>query len=207
MLTHAHLDHCSALPQLLACHARHGGSGITVYTQQETIDALQTNLFNDQICPDYTLLQTQGSEPLLRFCAIEVGDALPLQEGMATALPAQHQIPSVGWLVEGPWRALAYTGDTGPCPAFWHWIANVPSLCDVICEITYTSDCNEQAHAEGHLTPALLLPLLDVLPPNVHLWISHMGHEHKEKILAELREKTHASVNILELKPNVSIDL
>jgi len=207
LLTHAHLDHCSALPFLLDCHAKHGGRGITIYSQQETIDSLRNNLFNDDICPDFSQLKNHDGEPLLRFNPIEVGDALPLPDGMATALPAQHKIPAVGWLIEGPWRALAYTGDSGLCPAFWHWAANVPSLCDVICEITYSSGHGEQATAEGHMTPEMLRPMLELVPPNVHVWISHLDGAHKDRILAELRHDAPSSINIAELQLSTVIDL
>jgi len=207
LLTHSHLDHCSALPALLACHAAHGGTGITVHTQLETIDALYAKLFNDQDYPNYTQLKTAGGDPLLRFNAIEVGDALPLPDGMATALPAQHNIPAVGWLVEGPWRALAYTGDTSLCPGFWHWISNVPSISDIVCEITYPSSRSEQARAEGHMTPDQLLPMLALVPPNVHIWISHLGSADKEQVLQELRQQAPVAVNIGELKVDTIIDL
>jgi ribonuclease BN (tRNA processing enzyme) len=207
LLTHAHLDHCSALPALLDCHAKHGGHGITVYSQQETIDALQENMFNEQLSPDFTLQLNPAGEPLLRFSPVEVGDALPLADGMATALPAQHSIPAIGWLIEGPWRALAYTGDSGPCPAFWHWATNVPSLSDVVCEITYTSTHAGQAQTEGHMTPEFLRPMLDLVPPNVHIWISHLDHEHKDRVLTELRQYAPSWLNIAELTADTHIDL
>lgn len=207
LLTHAHLDHCSALPTLLDCHAKHEGRGITVYTQQETIDTLQSNLFNGELSPDFSLMLSREGDPLLRFNPIEVGDAIPLPDGMATALPAQHSIPSVGWLVEGPWRALAYTGDSGPCPAFWHWATNVPSLSDVVCEVTYTSSHEDQAKAEGHMTPELLRPMLDLVPPNVHIWVSHLDGQHKDRVLAEVRKFAPSSLNIGELRADTIIDL
>ena len=102
------------------------------------------------------------------------GYALPLGEGLATALPANHSVPALGWLIEGSWRALAFSGDSGPCPAFWQWVSNVPSLTDVICELTYTDERQAEAARQGHMTPALLLPFLPQLPANTHLWISHI---------------------------------
>lgn len=205
LLTHAHLDHCSALPALLSTHAEHGGNGLTVYALAETIDALETGLLAD--CPAYRTMASAGGEPLLRFVPIEVGDALPLPDGMATALPAQHSIPAVGWLIEGPWRALAYTGDSAPCPAFWHWSANVPSLSDIICEVTYGSCARQQAQAEGHMTPELLLPLLELVPPNVQVWISHLDDGQRQKVMTELRLNAPNLVNVSELETDTEIDL
>jgi ribonuclease BN (tRNA processing enzyme) len=195
LLTHAHLDHSCALPALLDCHAANGGQGFTVYSQQETIDALQARL------------QTHEHASLLHLQAVEVGDALPLPDGMATALPAQHSIPAIGWLIEGPWRALAYTGDSGPCPAFWHWAANVPSLSDVICEVTYPDSLAQQAIEQGHMTAELLRPMLDLMPPNVHIWISHLNANHREQILSEVAQHAPFTLNIADLEDATIIDL
>ena len=207
LLSHAHFEHCGGLPFLLACHAEYNGPGITLYSQQETIDSLKAHLFNDELCPDYTAITTPAGEALLRFIPVEVGDALPLPDGMATALPAQHKVPAVSWLIEGPWRALAYTCDSTCCPAFWHWAANVPSLSDIICEITYSNEQNEKAHAEGRMTPVMLLPMLDVVPPNVQVWISGLAQEHRNKTLGELRHNAPPAVNVCELRQDTVIDL
>ncbi|BEV73777.1 MULTISPECIES: MBL fold metallo-hydrolase [unclassified Paludibacterium] len=207
LLTHSHLDHCSGLPALLACHAAHGGKGLTVHSQQETIDELLNGLMAEPGHQGYLQAQTPQGEPLLRFAALEVGDAIPLADGMATALPAQHNIASIGWVIEGPWRALAYTGDSALCPAFWHWAANVPSLSDIICEVTYPSSDPERAAQEGHMTPATLLPMLELIPPNVQIWISHLDPSLREQALGELKRLAPAGLNIAELQHSSVIDL
>jgi ribonuclease BN (tRNA processing enzyme) len=205
LLTHSHLDHCNGLPSLLDVHARRGGRGISVYTQQETIDELRAGLLDG--LPDYAAQQTEHGETLLRFVAIEVGDAIPLPDGMATALPAQHSIASVGWLIEGPWRALTYTGDTALCPAFWHWSANVPSLSDIICEVSCSSDEPDRAISEGHMTPETLVPMLDLVPPNVQVWIAHMQQDARARTLDEIRRLAPSAINVGELTPDTLIDL
>lgn len=205
LLTHAHLDHCSALPVLLESHARHGGRGISLYTQQETIDELRAGVLDGQT--DYTAQPSSTQEALLRLIPIEVGDAIPLPDGMATALPAQHNIASVGWLIEGPWRALAYTGDTALCPAFWHWSANVPSLSDIICEVAGDSDEPDRAISEGHMTPEVLVPMLDLVPPNVQVWIAHMRQATRARTLEEISRLAPSVINVGELTPDTIIDL
>ncbi|WP_028536971.1 hypothetical protein [Paludibacterium yongneupense] len=117
-------------------------SGIerSVYGPAETLDALAAAL-------------PAAIRARLRFEAVEVGDTVALPDGMATALPADRgDEPAIGWLVEGPWRALAISGDDGQCAAFWHWASNAPSLTDVIC-------------------PQITPDALALLPPNAHIWL------------------------------------
>jgi hypothetical protein len=112
----------------------------TVYALQEVLDALQRTL-------------PEAARERLRFEAVDVGDTVALPDGMATALPADRGAqPAIGWLIEGPWRALAICGDDGAFAAFWHWAANAPSLTDVIC-------------------PQIGADALALLPPNVHIWL------------------------------------
>lgn len=206
LLTHSHLDHSGSLPLLADAHVTHGGRGLDVYTQQETISALQQHMFNGLLWPDYTK-SAPGNMPWVRLHALEVGDSIPLPDGMATALPAEHSVPALGWLLEGPWRALAFTGDSGPCLAFWHWISHVPSLTDVICELSYLNEQSAQAMKGGHMSPALLLPLLEILPPNVHVWITHTEHSLRSQILEQVRKELPSLLHLHPLEQGITIEL
>lgn len=206
LLTHSHLDHCNALPLLADVHASHGGPGIVVYSQQETIDALKAHLFNGVLWPDYTV-RPSAAQPWVRCIAMEVGDALPLAGGLATVLPAQHSIPAIGWLLEGRERALAFSGDSGPCTAFWQWIAQVPSLSDVICEVTYPNEQAQEAADYGHMAPAWLLPLRQELPPQVQLWASHLDSAARDSILTQLQADDPVALPIRPLEQGMVIEL
>ncbi|KJV32882.1 beta-lactamase [Aquitalea magnusonii] len=206
LLTHNHLDHCCGLPLLADAHITHGGRGVDVYTQQETISALKQQMFNSTDWPDYTRA-APGNVPWLRLHPVEVGDAVTLPDGIATALPAEHSVPALGWLLEGPWRALAFTGDSGPCLAFWHWISHVPSLTDVICELSYLNEKSANALAAGHMSPALLVPMLEILPPNVHVWLTHTDHAQRAQLLEQVRKELPSLLHLHPLDQSISIEL
>ncbi|AXE30877.1 3',5'-cyclic-nucleotide phosphodiesterase [Chromobacterium phragmitis] len=206
LLSHGHIDHCGLLPLLADAHACRQGPGIEVYGLAETLDALRQNLFNGKLWPDYT--QTPSSDrPWVKLVPVEVGDAVPLVEGMATALPAQHSVPALGWLVEGPWRAMAFSGDSGPCPAFWHWVCGVPSLTDVICEVTYSDEHLQEAMRQGHMTPSLLAPLLADLPPNAHLWLSHGDPGCRDALIEQMLRQAPPGLHVARLKEGALIEL
>lgn len=206
LLTHSHLDHCGLLPLLADAHASHNGPGITVYTQRETADALKEHMFGGLLWPDYTRYPTP-EKPWLRFEVIEVGDTVSLPGGIACALPANHSIPAIGWLIEGPWRALAFTGDSGPCPSFWQWLTTVSSLTDVITEVSYFNTQSNLGERYGHMTASLLEPLTSALPSALRLWITHLEPNAEEKMIAEIRDTLPPNLDIQWLKHGHVIEL
>jgi len=206
-LTHSHIDHCQFLPVLADIHASHNGRGFTLIALQETLDAIKAHMFNDLLWPASFITPGPDGAALVGFHAMDVGDSLPLTDGIITALPCQHTVPATGWLVEGPWRALAFTGDSSPCPGFWHWISNVPSLSDVVCELNYPDSMKAFAEQAGHQTPSGIAPFLGMLPPNTQFWVSHMERGHENEILNDLSSHTPGMLLIDILQPDSIIDL
>jgi ribonuclease BN (tRNA processing enzyme) len=206
LLTHSHLDHSGLLPMLADAHASHGGPGVTAYTQQETAEALTARMFDGALWPDYTRYPSVES-PYLGFRPVTVGDTVQLPGAVATALPAAHTVPCIGWLVEGPKGALAFTGDTGPCPAFWQKLATVPSLTDVITEVSYHNAQSDLSAHFGHMTAHLLSPLADLLPENVHLWISHLEPGTEDAMMPEILATLRAKREVTRLVHGQVIEL
>lgn len=203
LLTHSHIDHCGLLPLLADVHACHRGAGLDVYGLADTLDAIRQHFFNGRIWPDYTAPEA----PWLRLRPVDVGDTVALAEGLATALPARHSVPAIGWLIEGPWRALAFSGDSGPCPAFWQWLADVPSLTDVICEVTYSDERVRDAQQQGHMAPALIAGMLPKLPVNSHLWVTHSDPVCREAVMQQMLNLCPPGVHICPLKEGTLIEL
>ncbi|UTH74822.1 3',5'-cyclic-nucleotide phosphodiesterase [Chromobacterium sp. IIBBL 290-4] len=205
LLTHSHLDHTGLLPLLADVHACHDGPGLDVYGLPETLDALSRHFFNDAIWPDYA--RQENGKSWLRMRPIDVGDTVPLTNGLATALPAQHTQPALGWLIEGPWRALAYSGDSAPCPAFWQWVCGVPSLTDVICEVCYNDALQALAGKQGHSTPGQLASYLAKLPSQAQFWVTHIDSRCRTEVIQEMQRLCPANLRLSMLKEGTLIEL
>jgi hypothetical protein len=49
--------------------------------------------------------------------------------------------------------------------------------------------------------------MLDLMPPNVHIWISHLNANHREQILSEVAQHAPFTLNIADLEDATIIDL
>lgn len=183
LLTHSHLDHSGLLPLLAHAHASNGGGGVTVYTGPETVQALKTHMFSGPLWPDYTRYP-HPDRAFVRLCPVTPEERLQIHGLTVAALPACHSVPALGWLVDEGRVAWAFTGDSGPCPAFWKALARVPHLTDVLGEISYDDSRAETAARFGHLSPALLAPLLEGLPSSVRFWVSHLEPGDEARMMA-----------------------
>ncbi|ODV91710.1 hypothetical protein CANCADRAFT_59037 [Tortispora caseinolytica NRRL Y-17796] len=94
-ITHAHLDHISALALCSPIFIPH--SPKRVYSSQHSIDLLQKHIFNDSIWPDLT---TSGTG-LISLHEIDSTSYIPIANGLeAIAFPLSHgNVLSLGFLV------------------------------------------------------------------------------------------------------------
>lgn len=209
LLSNSSPEQCRYLVPFAQAHAQHQGNGFTIYAQQETLNALHETMFNDGVSPDYTKILGANGNPVLRFQAIEAGETLPLPGGIATPLPAEHEIPTIGWLVEGEWRALALPGGGEPCRSFWQWISSTPSLTDIVCDLAPYFDASPQETdqiCQNFLEK--LQPFLPLLPPNSQMWL-HSTRGKTDDILFE-KIRAHLSNSFIRaeiLRPDSVMEL
>lgn len=185
LLTHSHLDHVSSLPIFAMNVLDSTGHGVVVTAPGVTIDTLRQDVFNWRVWPDFTAMALDG-QPLLRFDPIEARRPVTLGGLTVTAIPLNHPVPTVGYLVEDGRSAVLFALDTGPTDEIWEVAGRHPRLTTAFVDAAFPDDMSALAEASGHLTPSLVREQTDRLPAVVRKIAVHLKPAYRDRIAAQL---------------------
>jgi len=186
-ITHSHLDHIAALPLLLDSVGALRTQPVQVYALEETIDALKTHVFNDIIWPDFSRIPSP-QQPFVVLDALTVGQSLDLGARRITALPANHSVPAVGYAITANESTIVFSGDSGPCEAFWSTVNTFDDLKHLIIETSFTDRDFVLANLSQHYCPRSLAQAVEALTRNPQIWISHLKPGQGDQIMTELND-------------------
>lgn len=186
VLTHAHLDHIACLPLMADSVADKRSTALQVWALPEVIDNLKTHIFNDQIWPDFTQIP-DAQNPFVTLHALPENTPLILGSLQITALPALHGITGCGYRVQKESVALAFSGDTADCPAFWETVAQDQMLAAVIVECSYPRRLADMAQISRHLYVDDIIKRVSQLPATVAAIVIHRKPGLEMEIEQELR--------------------
>ncbi|WP_432722260.1 3',5'-cyclic-nucleotide phosphodiesterase [Jeongeupia wiesaeckerbachi] len=189
-LTHSHFDHIACLPMLLDTVISARRQPVTVHALPQTIATLQAHVFNWQLWPDFSVIP-DADNGLLRWAPIGVGESCDIDGLRITALPAQHTVPALGYLFETDTGAIAFSGDSADCPAFWNALTTVERLRALIIETAFSNREAGLARVSQHYAPVTLLPALARIDPAVDIWLTHLKPLDAARIVAEARNGVH----------------
>ena len=184
-LTHAHLDHILCLPLLLDSCAGERARPLTIHALPEVIEVLQRDVFNWRVWPDFTCLPSVES-PFCRFLPLDIGEILTVGAGKIIAVPAEHVVPAVGYLVQGPLASWLFSGDSCGHPGFWQAAADVRGELHVVVECSFEDALREIALAAKHYCASTLAADLQQLRVDAHLWVTHLKPGGEATIMSEL---------------------
>lgn len=199
-LTHAHLDHVLALPLMIDAVASRRERPLQVYALAEVIEALQLHVFNWAIWPDFSRLPN-AANPFLRFVPLAIGEALCLGDRKITALPVDHTVPAVGYCLDSGTESLVFSGDTGPCAAFWEAVRSVPNLRYLLVECAFSNQEYDLALMSKHMCPRALVDELRWLESPCEIFITHLKPGEIEQTMSEI-ENTLGGYNATMLQNN-----
>jgi len=154
LITHAHLDHIKGVPFLAdSLHMRHKRVSITIMSIPHVLQALQDNLFNNVLWPDFTRIPNIKN-PVLKLKKITPGKPFRIGGHEVVAYKVNHSVPAVGYIIEDvKGRRILYTGDTGPTESIWKATDRIDCI---IMEVSFPNRMEEFAIKTGHLTPRLV---------------------------------------------------
>lgn len=186
LLTHAHLDHISALATFLANVIGYRTQPVRIYSQASTIEVLKTHIFNWQIWPDFTQLPSP-EQPIIEFVPVQAGIAFTLGDLHLTPIAMEHTVPTIGFSIQAPQQHLIYCADTTLSPALIEHLNQLPPAQQLVLECSFPSTHTELARVSKHLTTELLKQLLDKLTqPPQELLVAHLKPNYEPAIRAEL---------------------
>ncbi len=186
-ITHTHMDHIACLPLMMDTVGDLRERPLTVHASVAVIEILRTHVFNWAVWPDFAQIPSANS-PYLRYQELALGQTVQLGQRRITALPANHTVPAVGYQIDSGAASLAFSGDTGPCPALWAAINQIENLRYIIVETAFCNAERRLAQLALHLCPAMLVEELAQLQRPAEVFITHLKPSQIELIMQEIRD-------------------
>jgi Cft2 family RNA processing exonuclease len=204
VLTHSHIDHVKSLPLLL--DARIGCQTLEVHATRETVAALRVHLFNDVLWPDLEAIP-DANNPFIRFHVIDVEAPFTVDGITFTAVPVNHTVPTVGYLVKRDGGTLVVSGDTAETERIWELARAAPDVRAVILDLSFPKRLHQLGVVSKHLTTVNLEAELDKMPPGAVVYLSHLKPVFLDELLPELAEVQGRRPNVRLLEQDVTIEI
>lgn len=194
-ITHSHLDHIRSIPALADnIIIKNLSHTVSVQSTGEVITAMQDHLFNNIIWPDFSSIPS-AENPVIKFTTITPYCENAVDGYRIMAIPVNHTVPTVGYVVKSGVKTLVYTGDTGPTEEIWTFCSGVDVL---IVEVSFPDSMKDLAQLTKHLTASMLveeLAKIEVLPKRI--LITHPKPQYYEIIYKEVMALDIKGVELL----------
>jgi ribonuclease BN (tRNA processing enzyme) len=184
-VTHSHMDHVATIPFIVDTVGWMRDRPLTVHATQETLAILRDHLFNWKLWPDFSQIPNPQN-PVMRFEAVALGDAVALNGRRITPLPANHVVPAVGYHLDSGKASLVFTGDTTTNDALWPIVNGISNLKYLIIETALSDRDRELARLSKHLCPSLLAAELAKLKLTPEIYITHLKPRESELIMQQI---------------------
>ncbi|MDH4161368.1 MAG: 3',5'-cyclic-nucleotide phosphodiesterase [Nitrospirota bacterium] len=198
-ISHTHLDHLKSLLFLADNVIGRIRKPVKIHSIPKVLDAIRKHLMNELIWPDFTKIPTPKN-PVLAYAPFAAMKTIRVAGLSVKAVPMNHPVPAVGFLVSDGKTSFIYTADTGPNERIWKEAAKAKNLKGIIVDTSFPNSLGFIADASGHFTPGQLAA--DLARANVGydvpIYIYHIKPVHKKKVISELRAMGRKNVKILQ---------
>ena len=200
LLSHAHLDHTGGMPFYAVNIVSNKTPSVGVYGSQFTLEAVQNHLMNGITWPDFTKIKNFGANPVFKYTAIESKKWTDVGGYKVMAVPVNHTIPTVGFLIGKGNTYILYSGDTKDTDEIWVEAKKLgKKLKAAFIEVAFPEEVDFLAEASCHLTPKTLeKQLAKLLPLKPKIYVYHLKPEYLKEIKKGLKKIKGFKINILE---------
>lgn len=185
-LTHSHLDHVHAIPLLVDSIFDQIQEPITIHALPETIDALQTHVFNWVIWPDFSRLP-HPDKPVIRFQPMKEYEQVVVGTVEIQSVPVNHVVPTVGYIMSEGDRHIAYSGDTSTNETLWEAVNALHRLDLLIVETAFPNSAELLSGLARHYCPAhLAADLKKLAHRHARVVLTHAKPGEEQRIYQEV---------------------
>lgn len=199
LISHTHIDHIKSVLFLADNIVGRVKKPVNIRATAEVIDAIRRHLMNDIIWPDFTVIPT-AKNPVMKYVPMKVGKPVSVAGLTVKAIPMNHPVPAVGFLVSDTDSSFIYSADTGPNELLWKEAAKVKNLKGIIVDTSFPNFLDGLANVSGHFTPAQLHRDLTSarVGNDVPIYIYHIKPVHHARVIKELHDMGRKNVKILK---------
>lgn len=200
LLSHAHLDHIGAMPFYAVNISNYKNDSVKIFGSQHTINAVQQHLMNGVTWPDYSKINNPSIKPVFKYSIIEQNKWIVIGDYKVMAIPVNHTIPTIGFLIGKGSEYILYSGDTKDTEALWVEAKKLgKKLKAAFIEVTFPDSLHFLAEKTCHLTPKTLEnQLKKMLPIIPKIYVYHLKPQHQKEIIKDLKKIKHYKITVLE---------
>ncbi|MGE5172715.1 MAG: MBL fold metallo-hydrolase [Betaproteobacteria bacterium] len=202
LISHTHLDHIKSVLFLADNILGRIEKPVNIRAVPQVIDAIRKHLMNNIIWPDFTKIRLPRNpgQPVLTYAPMQPGKTVSVAGLKVKAIPMNHPVPAVGFLVSDGKSSFLYSADTGPNEGLWKEASKAKNLSAIIVDTSFPNSLDGIADASGHFTPAQLRDDLNKAKVNngVPIYIYHVKPVYEKKVISELNGLGRKNVKILK---------
>ncbi len=188
LISHTHLDHILEIGFLADNIFGKRDRPVKIYGIPESISFFKQHVMNNRIWPDFTAIPTREN-PVLAYEEIEPNRTFEVEGLKCKAVPVDHNIPAVGYVISDDKSSIIYSGDTGPTEKLWKEANKLKDLKTVFIEVSFPNEMKDLAKHTGHLTPEMMgRELKKIKTNNYQAYTFHMKPQFLKQLQQQIRK-------------------
>ncbi len=205
LVSHLHFDHIQGLPTLADSWFDHDARPVTIVSLADVLKGLQSHIFNGEVYPDFMQLPSPD-HPVFRLQAVEPGATVSCGDLRVTGIPVNHQVPTLGFIIDDGQSAMVCSGDTYSTDELWKAAGRVRTLKAAFIEASFPNAMADVARVSKHLTPALLHREFEKIGrPEVRAYAYHLKPRYRDTLTRELATLPIPALTVLEEGQEITV--